>query len=561
MDVMEQQRAREHWTIGPTARIAIIRSDHNRWAETVFRAVRQQSRNEYFFIHTDDFATQTYQQQSRYLYVPPLSGAEGTTPNLAQAESDFQILTRLKRGTLVLISSALIYGTGPERPPFAAEEYSAARAGGPRIADRWNSLETLVRRSLDRNVCLTVLRPVAVAASPTIFSRLLSRRFVPTLPGHDPVLQLLSLSDLAEAIDCAFEQGEPGIFNLAPDDVVPLHAGIRAAGSHRTAIPRTVQRLVRRSEVLDYLRYPWTVSNEKAKKKLGFAPAQSSLAALLALRRQNGNRNGQTPEAAFDEFGMDRDYIRFYGKMLFRFLSDYYWRIELKGLEHVPREGRAVLVGAHRGFMPWDGVMALHLLVREAGRYPRFLTHPCLLKFPFMANFMTKLGGVVACQQSADLLLQSENLLGIFPEGIQGAFTFYRQAYQLQEFGRDAYVKIALRNRAPLVPFVTVGSAEIFPIWGKIKSRPWSRYTGWPCLPLTATFPLLPVPLPSKWHTQFLPPMHIEKEHPPEAAQDSRLVKAISLDVRSRMQQAINEMLGRRRSIFFGSIFEAEAGE
>jgi hypothetical protein len=109
------------------------------------------------------------------------------------------------------------------------------------------------------------------------------------------------------------------------------------------------------------------------------------------------------------------------------------------------------------------------------------------------------------------------------------------------------------------VPFVTVGSAEIFPIWGKIKSRLWTRYTDWPCLPLTATFPLLPVPLPSKWHTQFLPPIHIEKEHPPEAARNSAVVKAISLEVRRRMQQTINEMLGRRRSIFFGSIFEPGA--
>ena len=111
------------------------------------------------------------------------------------------------------------------------------------------------------------------------------------------------------------------------------------------------------------------------------------------------------------------------------------------------------------------------------------------------------------------------------------------------------------------MPFVTVGSAEIFPIFAKIKSRLWTRYTDWPCFPLTPTFPLVPAPLPSKWHTQFLPPMHIEKQYPPEAAQDSGVVKTISLEIRTRMQQAINEMLARRRSIFFGSIFEPETDE
>jgi 1-acyl-sn-glycerol-3-phosphate acyltransferase len=363
---------------------------------------------------------------------------------------------------------------------------------------------------------------------------------------------------LAEAVDCAIEQEQRGIFNVAPDTVVPLHAAIRIIGSHRMAIPRTLQRLANRSEILDYFRYSWTVSNEKTRKELGFTPGRSSAGTLREFRGRNGQH--PLPDLQFDDFGMDRNYIRSYGKTLFRFLSDYYWRIEERGLEYVPREGRGVLVGMHRGFMPWDGVMALHLLVKKTGRYPRFLTHPGLLKFPFLANFMTKLGGVVASQQSADSVLQRDELLGVFPEGIHGAFSFYKQAYQLREFGRDAFVKMALRNRAPIVPFVTVGSAEIFPILGKIKSRLWTRYTDWPCLPLTPTFPLLPLPLPSKWHTQFLSPIHVEKEYPPEAERSRSVVKAISLDVRARMQQALNEMLGRRHSIFFGSIFEPQAG-
>jgi hypothetical protein len=50
--------------------------------------------------------------------------------------------------------------------------------------------------------------------------------------------------------------------------------------------------------------------------------------------------------------------------------------------------------------------------------------------------------------------------------------------------------------------------------------------------------------------------MHIEKEHGPEAAEDPRLVRRISLECRQRMQAALDDMLLRRRSIFFGSIFD-----
>lgn len=541
------------------AKIAIIDGNANPWAETIYHALNKPGRNEYYPASAQEFVREAEQDGSRCLYVPAFAGGEGVVPDLPLADAVFQQLAQLKKGTLLLVSSALVYGIGPGRQALATEEYVAPGNDGTRICEQWTALESLARRSLSRNVQLVILRPVVVLPSPTIFSRLLSRSLAPTLPGHDPSLQFLSVDDLAEAINRAFERNEPGIFNVAPEDVVPLHAAVRIAGGHRLAIPRTLQRLTKNTEALDYLRYSWTVSSKKMKTELGFTAARSSIAALAALNPRNSNQS--PPQLRFDDFGMDKDYIQFYGKVLFRFVSDYYWRIEEKGLEHIPRRGRGVLVGVHRGFMPFDGVMALHRVVRNTGRYPRFLVHPGLLKFPFLAIFLTRLGGVVAWQQSADRVLQDDELLGIFPEGIQGAFSYYRNAYQLKEFGRDAYVKIALRNRAPIIPFVTVGSAEIFPILAKIKSRLWTRYSDWPCFPITPTFPLLPLPLPSKWHTQFLPPIHIEKQYPPEAAQDSSVVKAISLDVRTRMQQAINEMVSRRRSVFFGSLFQQEAGE
>jgi 1-acyl-sn-glycerol-3-phosphate acyltransferase len=175
------------------------------------------------------------------------------------------------------------------------------------------------------------------------------------------------------------------------------------------------------------------------------------------------------------------------------------------------------------------------------------LTNP-----PFLADFIAKLGGILACQENGDYVLQRDELLGVFPEGIRGAFTMYTRAYTLGKFGRDEFVRMALRNGASIIPFVTVGSAEIYPILRRIDWSWFKRYTEWPFLPITPA----PFPLPSKWHTRFLPPMHIEQEYPPEAARDPAIVHRISLEVRQRMQVAIDEMLERRRSIFFGSLFD-----
>jgi 1-acyl-sn-glycerol-3-phosphate acyltransferase len=542
------------------SRIALIARAGNTWARALLQSLRRaRPTHEYELAEVMGFCRRSAEHDSELscIYIPSLTDKEGTKPDSSEAERVFQQCGSIRPRKFVLLSSALIYGAGPARKSLVTEDYSARSFGTDQICSQWKLLEEAGARLLNANVPLTILRPATVLPSPTLLSRRLMRRLIVTMPGHDPVLQLLSLADLAEAVLCCVERGVPGVFNIAPDSVIPLRAAVRIVRSYRVPFPRTLQRLTTNSEALEYLRYPWTISNTRIKAELGSAPRKSSVAALVECR--NSSDPAPPAEPAFDEFGMDPNYIRFFGKTLFKFLCDYYWRVETRGLGHVPHKGPGILVGMHRGFMPWDGVMALHQLVEKTGRIPRFLTHPGLLKFPFICNFVRKLGGVVACQESAARVLESGELLGVFPEGVQGAFTPYRKAYTLQGFGRDDFVKMALRYRAPIVPFVTIGSAEIFPIFGQIKSRRWTRYSDWPCLPIS-TFPLLPVPLPSKWHTQFLPPIHVEEQFPPEAAQDASLVKRISVEVRTKMQQAVDDMLCRRRSIFFGSVFDSEEG-
>jgi 1-acyl-sn-glycerol-3-phosphate acyltransferase len=361
-------------------------------------------------------------------------------------------------------------------------------------------------------------------------------------------LQFLAPEDLAEAVACAVERGagKAGVYHVAPRGAVSLRGALRLAGVRRLPL-----RWIDRGGLGGYLRHNATVSGRKIETELGFVPRRTSAEAVRAAF--GGGRTAEAPE--LDDFGLDTRYIAAYERTLFRFLHDLYWRIEHRGLANVPRQGRAVLTGMHRGFMPWDGVMALVAVHRATGRIPRFLIHPCLVKPPFLANYMTKLGGILACQENADWVLGNEGLLGMFPEGIHGAFTPYRDAYKLGKFGRDEYVKMALRNRAPIVPFVTVGSAEIYPILGRLDWKWVKRATEWLYLPLCPNFPLPGLPLPSKWHTRFLEPMHVERRYGPEAADDPEVVHAISREVRARMQEAIDDMLRRRKSIFRGSVF------
>lgn len=509
------------------------------------------------------------------IYSPPPGGRNQTSIDLEEAESVFQKCARSAIKKFVLLSSAVIYGANPHNQGLISEAHVISRSNKQPIARDWIDLEALAAAYLgalaSSNTELNVLRPatVLVPGGKDYFSRLLLNAVAVTLPGHDPTVQLLSLSDLAVAVRSVVEKGRGEIYNVAPDRVITLRAALRLSEAKRLPISRVAQRVVRAGlsrlglahpiEQLEYIRYSWTISNRKIKCDLGWTPCHSSAETLSDfLRVETGHfKASEVRSLEFDDYGMDQEYIAAFGRSLFKFLHDHYWRVEVKDFHHVPRTGRAVLVGVHRGFMPWDAVMALHLIVRDLGRYVRFLIHPGLLKFPFLFNFHTKLGGIIACQENAEYVLKSEEMVGIFPEGIRGAFCLYRDAYKLGKFGRDEYVKIALRHRAPIIPFVTVGSAETFPILKKVNWAWWKRHTEWPTFPITPTFPFLPpVPLPAKWHTKFLEPLHVEDRYPPEAADDPEVVKAIGHEVRSRMERAIGEMLRRRRSIFFGSIFE-----
>jgi 1-acyl-sn-glycerol-3-phosphate acyltransferase len=494
------------------------------------------------------------------IFLPPMH-PEKWLPMVDEAQQAWSLLSTPSVKRVVVVSSAEVYGPRPHNVGYLTETRSRSYSGRNEVARSWIEYEECAEATFAA-VELVILRPapVLVPGGRGFFSQLFGGRIGVTLPGHDPTLQLLLVTDLVGAVCAVIDSDATGIYNVAPEGVITLRGAFRISKTHRVPVPRPIQGWVRRrpADQLEYVRFSWTVSNKKMKDQVGFQPKHSSVEALLEFL---GSRVSQeilqsAPKLSFDDYGLDKNYIEAYRRTLFQFLYRIYWRIEYRGIENIPSEGRAVLTGVHRGLMPLDAVTTFLLIVQERKRYPRFLIHPTLIKFPFQFNFMTKLGGMIACQENADYVLSRDEILGIYPEGIHGAFTAYKDAYKLGKFGRDEYVKIALRNKAPIVPFVTVGTPEMFPILGKLNWRWWKRFSLWPCFPIAPPFPLLPVPLPSKWHILFLKPIHIEKEYPPEAAEDKAIVQEISSRIKKSMQTAMDQLVAQRKHVFWGSIFK-----
>jgi 1-acyl-sn-glycerol-3-phosphate acyltransferase len=394
---------------------------------------------------------------------------------------------------------------------------------------------------------------------------MLAGRIAAPLAGYDPQLQFLSLGDAAECLVRALLSEAAGVFNGAAPGTVPAKTAFKAAVSVRIPISGVLQKPVRSlfwkaglgefpGEAVDRIKYNWTINSARACRELGFEAAESSSQALRSYIRHNGRGRPGRIKDHYDEFGLDPEYLQFWGPW-FSFLRKIYWRVEAEGLEHIPAEEPALLAANHRGFMPFDGVMHRSLILERKKRHIRFLVIPSLFKFPFLCDFLIKQGGVVASQENTRRLFGRGELVGIFPEGISGAFRMYRGAYRLGDLSRNAFARMAIENSVPIIPSATIGHVEIFPIIAKVRSSLVVRHTGWPFLPITPTFPLLPFPLPTKWHIRYLEPVSVNGYSPADA-NDPRAVNELALKVREAMQRNIDEMLARRKHVFFGNIFE-----
>ncbi len=251
-----------------------------------------------------------------------------------------------------------------------------------------------------------------------------------------------------------------------------------------------------------------------------------------------------------DDFGLDAHALGRSRRWL-DFLFERWWRIELTGLDLLPR-GQPILYVANRsGVLPYDGLMIAHGLARERGEAwrPRFLVEDWLVGLPFSQPLLAKLGGVRACAENVARLLGSGRSVVVFPEGHKGALKRYADRYQLQRFARGGFVALAARHRAPMVPVAVVGAEEVHPILFEWKLA--SRVLGVP-VPVTPTLPALGplgmVPLPSRWRIRFGAPIHTPfVDGDPD---DPLLTNRIRERVRGAIQELLDQEVRRRRGIF-----------
>jgi 1-acyl-sn-glycerol-3-phosphate acyltransferase len=166
-----------------------------------------------------------------------------------------------------------------------------------------------------------------------------------------------------------------------------------------------------------------------------------------------------------------------------------------------------------------------------------------------------KMGLVAAHRDNAQRLLHDEGRLAIvFPEGQKGSRKLFWQRYRLRRFGRGGFVRTAIRARVPIVPIALIGGEEAMPIFAHLRFM--QRLSGLIYFPVNHAFPHFGLAaalmyLPAKFKIRFLEPLDMA-EYPPETADEPAEIQSIAEQIRTRIQLELDEMLGERRSVWFG---------
>ncbi|MEO7981711.1 MAG: lysophospholipid acyltransferase family protein [Sporichthyaceae bacterium] len=265
-------------------------------------------------------------------------------------------------------------------------------------------------------------------------------------------------------------------------------------------------------------------------------------------------RRRMTGDVEVDEFGFDAELTEKVLLASVRPLYEHYFRVEARGLEHIPAEGGALLVANHSGTVPLDSVMTQLALLdhHPAHRHLRMLGADLVFQTPVVSTLARRSGTTLACQADAERLLGKGELVGVWPEGFKGIGKPFSERYKLQRFGRGGFVSAALKARVPIVPCSIVGAEEIYPILGNVKTL--ARLLGLPYVPVTPTFPWLgplgAIPLPSKWIIEFGEPIATDA-YDPGSSDDPMLVFNLTDQVRETIQHTLYRLLMSRKSIFF----------
>lgn len=261
-------------------------------------------------------------------------------------------------------------------------------------------------------------------------------------------------------------------------------------------------------------------------------------------------------------------------------LWKHYFRCDIEGFENVP-ERTALYVGNHNGLLTFEVLMLFYAWQKRfnGARRAMGLAHDIVIKNPFFRWLLTPMGAIPARPDIADSALQKGYSLLVYPGGEKESFRPYSERAKVDFYGRKGFLKLALKNKVPIVPIVSIGAHESYIILdrgeGLAKSLGLYDKVRLHGLPLTfrsiffvwclATgvftfFPLLIapwallatfIPLPAKMSFRILEPIDLDEHVDPSMTEEAKLDHLYQLVV-GRIQEVVTEEYAKRKLPILG---------
>jgi len=283
---------------------------------------------------------------------------------------------------------------------------------------------------------------------------------------------------------------------------------------------------------------------ETADRLCEFLKGMADPAVVARLDRVDAKLN----EFGVDPFGFDPELAKTIIPAMV-FLYRHYFRVQCQGLENVPA-GRVMLIGNHSGQLPIDAMMICSAMVLEAEppRIVRSMIENWAATLPFVSHLFSRWGQIVGTRENCLRLLESDQPILAFPEGVRGINKTFGERYQLQEFGLG-FMRLALQARAPIVPIAMVGAEE--QTISVYNARGLARLLGLPNLPITPLTPLLGplalLPLPTRYRMYVGKPLEFTGNPDDEDSVIAEKVKRVSQTI-GRM---LHDGLRARKHVFW----------
>lgn len=209
-----------------------------------------------------------------------------------------------------------------------------------------------------------------------------------------------------------------------------------------------------------------------------------------------------------------------------RLSSNYYFRADVRGLEHIPPEGPVLLVGNHSG-----GTVIVDTFVFAQAFYDHFgaerrfyqLAHDLVFKLPGLRVLVQRYGTVPASPANMSRALRRNAAMLVYPGGDHETYRPTWESDRVDFAERTGFVQLALKHNVPIVPVVAIGGQEtaLFLGQGRRLARTLQldrlmRLKVFPTVlgpPVGATILDLPIrfPLPAKISIRVLRPIDLRE--------------------------------------------------